>query len=191
MRLAETDRALLQAYLANGGTAFIQQYRVALTAYFAYLQSGQLPSQYETADPAALRQYLETLQATGLFEQVLGAQATFYAQYLAYLKQGGTIDGWQGLPANVFAGYATALASYQAYLAAGGLPSAYTALDPATDRGGPLDAIPGGRHRVGQGLGRIARSCIEGFGLRRAILAGGDTSGHALGERAVVARVGR
>jgi trimeric autotransporter adhesin len=134
VRLAETDRALLQAYLANGGTAFIHQYQTALTAYFAYLQSGQLPSQYGAADPAALRQYLETLQATGLFEQVLGAQATFYAQYLAYLKQGGTIDGWQGLPANVFAGYASALSSYQAYLAAGGVPSAYTALDPAVLR---------------------------------------------------------
>lgn len=134
VRLAEPDRALLQAYLANGGTAFIQQYRVALTAYFAYLQSGQLPSGYTAVDVATLRQYLETLQATGLFEKVLGAQATFYAQYLAYLKQGGTVDGWQGLPVNVFAGYAQALTSYQAYLAAGGLPSAYTALDPAVLR---------------------------------------------------------
>lgn len=134
VRLADGDRALLQAYLANGGTAFIQQYRVALTAYFAYLQSGQLPSAYPAVDAATLRQYLETLQATGLFDQVLGAQAAFYAQYLAYLKQGGTIDGWQGLPANVFAGYAQALASYQAYLAAGGVPSAYTALDPAVLR---------------------------------------------------------
>jgi uncharacterized protein YgbK (DUF1537 family) len=63
----------------------------------------------------------------------------------------------------------------------------YTALDPELDRGGPLDAIPGGRHRVGQGLGRIARSCIEAFGLTRAILAGGDTSSHALGELDVFA----
>jgi len=63
----------------------------------------------------------------------------------------------------------------------------YTALDPETDRGGPLDAIPGGRHRVGQALGRIARACIEGFGLKRAILAGGDTSSHALGELDVFA----
>lgn len=63
----------------------------------------------------------------------------------------------------------------------------YTALDPETERGGPLDAIAGGRHRVGQGLGRIARACIEGFGLRRAILAGGDTSSHALGELDVFA----
>lgn len=63
----------------------------------------------------------------------------------------------------------------------------YTALDAETDRGGPLDAIHGGRHRVGQGLGRIARTCIEGFGLKRAILAGGDTSSHALGELDVFA----
>lgn len=63
----------------------------------------------------------------------------------------------------------------------------YTALDPETDRGGPLDQIAGGRHRVGQGLGRIARACIEGFGLTRAILAGGDTSSHALGELDVFA----
>lgn len=127
-RLAEADRTLLQAYLANGGTAFIQQYQTALTAYFAYLQSGQLPSAYPGVDPAALRQYLETLQASGLFEQVLGAQATFYAQYLAHLKQGGSIDSWQGLPANVFAGYASALQAYYQFLQNGGLPSAYTAL---------------------------------------------------------------
>ena len=63
----------------------------------------------------------------------------------------------------------------------------YTALDPDADRGGPLDQIAGGRHRVGQGLGGIARACIEGFGLTRAILAGGDTSSHALGELDVFA----
>ncbi len=58
----------------------------------------------------------------------------------------------------------------------------YTALDPEMDRGGALDQIADGRHRVGQGLGRIARACISAFGLKRAILAGGDTSSHALGE---------
>jgi uncharacterized protein YgbK (DUF1537 family) len=63
----------------------------------------------------------------------------------------------------------------------------YTALEPGMDKGGPLDAIPGGRHRVGQSLGRIARAVIERFGLRRAILAGGDTSSHALGELDVFA----
>jgi uncharacterized protein YgbK (DUF1537 family) len=63
----------------------------------------------------------------------------------------------------------------------------YTSLDPETDRGGALDRIPGGRHRVGQALGRIARDCISALGLKRAILAGGDTSSHALGELDVFA----
>jgi uncharacterized protein YgbK (DUF1537 family) len=67
----------------------------------------------------------------------------------------------------------------------------YTALDPGldpgTEQGASLDAIPGGRHRVGQGLGRIARAAIAAHGLRRAILAGGDTSSHALGELDVFA----
>ncbi|MCA3572422.1 MAG: four-carbon acid sugar kinase family protein [Aestuariivirga sp.] len=63
----------------------------------------------------------------------------------------------------------------------------YTALDPVTEQGASLDAIPGGRHRVGQGLGRIARAAIAAHGLRRVILAGGDTSSHALGELDVFA----
>lgn len=63
----------------------------------------------------------------------------------------------------------------------------YTALDPETDRGDALERISAGRHRVGQALGRIARACIAGCGLRRVILAGGDTSSHALGELDVFA----
>ncbi|MDT0509265.1 hypothetical protein [Novosphingobium sp. MMS21-SN21R] len=140
VRLADSDRALLQAYLANGGTAFVEQYRAALSAYFAYLASGKLPGTYTALDPAVLRQYLDTLQATGLFEQVLGQQAEFYAAYLAHLKAGGSIDSWEGLPANVFAGYAQALNAYYAYLADGGLPSGYTALTQAQIRA-YLDAL--------------------------------------------------
>ncbi|MFN4140834.1 four-carbon acid sugar kinase family protein [Aestuariivirga sp.] len=63
----------------------------------------------------------------------------------------------------------------------------YTALDPETDRGAALDTIPGGRHRLGKALGRIARELIISCGLRRAVLAGGDTSSHALGELDVFA----
>jgi uncharacterized protein YgbK (DUF1537 family) len=58
----------------------------------------------------------------------------------------------------------------------------YTALGSASDRGASLDALPQGRHELGKALGRIARALIEGGKLRRAILAGGDTSSHALGE---------
>ena len=63
----------------------------------------------------------------------------------------------------------------------------YTALDPENDQGQALDAIPGGRHRVGEALGRIAREAIIACGLKRAIIAGGDTSSHALGQLDVFA----
>jgi uncharacterized protein YgbK (DUF1537 family) len=63
----------------------------------------------------------------------------------------------------------------------------YTALDPDTDRGSALDSIPGARHRVGEALGRITRDAVIRCGLSRAILAGGDTSSHALGQLDVFA----
>jgi uncharacterized protein YgbK (DUF1537 family) len=72
-------------------------------------------------------------------------------------------------------------------MAKGGSLLVYTALDPESDRSSALDGMAGARHRVGQGLGRIARAVIARCGLRRAILAGGDTSSHALGELDVFA----
>jgi len=74
------------------------------------------------------------------------------------------------------------IAEANRHLAQGRSVLVYTALDPEMERGSGLDAIPGGRHRVGQALGRIARAAISAHGLTRAILAGGDTSSHALGE---------
>jgi hypothetical protein len=124
-QLSAPNRALLQAYLANGGFAFVAQYRTALDAYFAYLAAGNLPSGYGAIDAATLRAYLETLQASGLFEQVLGARAEFYAGYLAYLQAGGAIDGYAGLNANVFAGYASQLSAFFAFIQGGGLPQGY------------------------------------------------------------------
>lgn len=63
----------------------------------------------------------------------------------------------------------------------------YTALDPDSDRGAALESIPGARHRVGEALGRITRDAVTRCGLPRAILAGGDTSSHALGQLDVFA----
>jgi uncharacterized protein YgbK (DUF1537 family) len=63
----------------------------------------------------------------------------------------------------------------------------YTALEPENDKGALLDSIPGGRHRVGRALGSIVRHAVKSCGLRRAILAGGDTSSHALGQLDVFA----
>ncbi|MCV9966781.1 four-carbon acid sugar kinase family protein [Pararhizobium sp. BT-229] len=57
-----------------------------------------------------------------------------------------------------------------------------TALGPSADRGGDIDRIPGSRHRLGRLLGTILRRLIEEQHLTRAVIAGGDTSSHALKE---------
>ncbi|WDZ80282.1 four-carbon acid sugar kinase family protein (plasmid) [Ensifer adhaerens] len=63
----------------------------------------------------------------------------------------------------------------------------YTALGPAADRGGELDLSSGARHRLGRALGRIQAALVSGAGLKRAVVAGGDTSSHALGEMGISA----
>ena len=63
----------------------------------------------------------------------------------------------------------------------------YTALGPSADRGGELDTSTGARHRIGRALGRIQRQLVERAGLSRAVVAGGDTSSHALGEMGIEA----
>ena len=63
----------------------------------------------------------------------------------------------------------------------------YTALGPSADRGGELDASGGARHRLGRALGRIQSELVARAGLARAVVAGGDTSSHALGEMGISA----
>ena len=58
----------------------------------------------------------------------------------------------------------------------------HTALGPSADRGGDIDRVPGARHRLGQALGILLRRLIEQESLGRAVIAGGDTSSHALQE---------
>ena len=62
----------------------------------------------------------------------------------------------------------------------------YTALGPETDIGDQFES-EGARHAIGRALGRIERALIEQAGLRRAVIAGGDTSSHALRELGVYA----
>jgi uncharacterized protein YgbK (DUF1537 family) len=64
---------------------------------------------------------------------------------------------------------------------------AYTALGPSADRGGEIDLSDGARHRIGRALGRIQKQLVERAGLTRAVVAGGDTSSHALGEMGIAA----
>ncbi|RIA44682.1 hypothetical protein DFR49_2941 [Hephaestia caeni] len=130
-QLGASDRALLDAYLANGGLAFAGQYRAALDGYYAWLAAGRLPSGYTALDAATLKTYLETLSRSGLLATVAGDRAAFFSAYLDWLRGGGAPDAFAGLPANVFAGYAQALSAYYAYLEKGGVPSAYAALTSA------------------------------------------------------------
>ncbi len=58
----------------------------------------------------------------------------------------------------------------------------HTALGPSANRGADIDQIPGARHELGRALGRILRRLVESEGLSRAVIAGGDTSSHALKE---------
>jgi 3-oxoisoapionate kinase len=66
-------------------------------------------------------------------------------------------------------------------LSEGKSPLVHTALGPSTDLGEQLSTVPNGRKNIGEGLGAILASVVERAGLRRAIVAGGDSSGHALG----------
>jgi 3-oxoisoapionate kinase len=66
----------------------------------------------------------------------------------------------------------------------GGSPLIYTALGPSSDKSSQL---LGDRAAIGGALGRIAKSCIERHGLTRLVVAGGDTSSHALAALEVLA----
>jgi uncharacterized protein YgbK (DUF1537 family) len=57
-----------------------------------------------------------------------------------------------------------------------------TALGPSADRGTEIDKIAGSRHKLARSLGFILRSLVEREQLTRAVIAGGDTSSHALRE---------
>lgn len=57
-----------------------------------------------------------------------------------------------------------------------------TALGLSADRGAEIDKIAGSRHKLARSLGFILRSLVEREQLTRAVIAGGDTSSHALRE---------
>jgi 3-oxoisoapionate kinase len=63
----------------------------------------------------------------------------------------------------------------------------YTALGPSADKGAALDQAGEARHRLGRALGRIEVELVTRAGLSRAVVAGGDTSSHALGEMGIAA----
>ncbi len=99
-------------------------------------------------------------------------------------------DGFHDIPldplalvgANAEAVLDVAVAAGLAALKAGRSVILHTALGPSADRGADIDQLPGARHRLGRALGTILRRLVETEGLSRAVIAGGDTSSHALKE---------
>ena len=75
-----------------------------------------------------------------------------------------------------------AVAQGLAGLQAGRSVILYTALGPSADRGSEIDRVTDARHQLGARLGAILRRLVESEGLTRAVIAGGDTSSHALKE---------
>ena len=80
-----------------------------------------------------------------------------------------------------------AIADGLARLEAGRSVILHTALGPSADRGAEIDRDPGARHRLGRHLGRILTALVTRAKLTRAVIAGGDTSSHALSELGVEA----
>jgi uncharacterized protein YgbK (DUF1537 family) len=80
---------------------------------------------------------------------------------------------------------ARAAAAGRASLEAGRSVILYTALGPTADRGVEIDRREGSRHKLGRSLGTLLRQLTEEQELRRVIIAGGDTSSHALGQMRV------
>ena len=74
-----------------------------------------------------------------------------------------------------------AIAAALNVLKRGNSPIVHTALGAASDESAALNAIADGRRAIGEGLGKILRDVLHRTGLKRAIIAGGDSSSHALG----------
>ncbi|ESX95556.1 four-carbon acid sugar kinase family protein [Mesorhizobium sp. LNJC405B00] len=80
---------------------------------------------------------------------------------------------------------ARATAAGRASLEGGRSVVLYTALGPNADRGGEIDRQEGARHKLGRGLGELLRALTIEQKLQRVVIAGGDTSSHALGQMGV------
>ncbi|MER8857601.1 four-carbon acid sugar kinase family protein [Mesorhizobium sp. M0757] len=80
---------------------------------------------------------------------------------------------------------ARAAAAGRASLEGGRSVVLYTALGPAADRGDDIDRQEGARHKLGRGLGELLRALTIEQKLQRVVVAGGDTSSHALGQMGV------
>jgi len=63
----------------------------------------------------------------------------------------------------------------------------HTALGPSSDVGKSFAGQEGARHAIGRGLGQLLTELVRAQSLKRAVIAGGDTSSHALREMGIFA----
>lgn len=61
----------------------------------------------------------------------------------------------------------------------------YTAMGPSSDAEAVHQAGEKARHLIGRSLGQLLRQMVDAHGLQRVVIAGGDTSSHALNQLAV------
>jgi uncharacterized protein YgbK (DUF1537 family) len=125
-----------------------------------------------------LKAFVQTIVVSGSVSPTTERQIRFALQH-----------GFQSVPIDPVAlagGVAevlqVAIQDAQQILNAGKSPIIHTALGPASDEGEKLSVMADGRRRIGEGLGRILKAVIETSRLARVILAGGDSSSHALGQ---------
>lgn len=126
------------AWLQGGGSAdgfsglpanIYAGYAQALDAYYAYLRQGGVPSAYGPLTQAQISAYLAAIRGAGADARYLGSLAQFWSAFHVYLIGGGNADLYSGLPVPPdYPAFASALNAYAAHLAAGGLPSGYSAL---------------------------------------------------------------
>ncbi|TVP42961.1 MAG: four-carbon acid sugar kinase family protein [Halomonas sp.] len=61
----------------------------------------------------------------------------------------------------------------------------YTAMGPSSDANAVHQGGEKARHLIGRSLGQLLRQMVEAHGLKRVVIAGGDTSSHALNQLGV------
>ena len=174
---AATQRAVghqLARQLRDGGLFVAGSSGVEYALLSEWTVSGLIPGRQFFASPGAV-------------ERIAVASGSCSATTARQIRHA-TENGFDGLaidPKLLAAGeeepVQRAIRSGLASLAAGRSPIVHTALGPETDVGDQFEA-PGARHAIGTALGRILRALVEQASLRRVVIAGGDTSSHALAE---------
>ncbi|WP_285294100.1 four-carbon acid sugar kinase family protein [Aureimonas altamirensis] len=145
---------------------------------------------FTAAGEASGAGHFDPLPAVERLSVVSGSCSPTTARQIAYAESQGftaiALDP-RALVAGDEAAVDAVAASAHATLAGGGSVIVHTAMGPESDLGDEIAEAPGARHAIGRGLGRLQAELVRRAGLTRAVIAGGDTSSHALRQLAVYA----